>query len=502
MPDPSLSLAQTLETDLAQLVDKPLAYVYWAFPWGEGELAGEEGPDIWQREVLLELEEGLRTTEHAVRIAVASGNGIGKGALTAWVVKWFNDTRPQGKGLVTANTADQLNTKTWSEVAKWHRLSRTQHFAKWQATKLSSVWAPDTWFVSALPWSKDRPETMAGMHAPYILVVEDEASAIPDVIWDALEGSMTTKRAIWLAFGNPTRNSGRFKELFPGGLYAHEWRTHRIDSRTCKMANRGQLDAWIRTRGIDSDFVKIHVLGEHPSQSEDQFIGEDLVQAARQRDEVPYQHLPKILGADIATTNRGVFLLRQGCKILWRREVFNKQPDEYAAMLTSIMDLEQPDATFVDAVGVGAGVYAILRHTHHAVIAVNGAHAVPETLSLPSMPSEKDVYYNMRACMWGRMKDWVREWGCLPMELTGLARELQEPHWTYAGKNQILLESKDDMRARGIASPDEADALSLTFYQTVRPRGGNQPQTFATPTGSPFQRVGQPQVVAAGGIRR
>jgi hypothetical protein len=439
---------------LIQLVDKPLAYVHWAFPWGEGELAGESGPDTWQRDVLLDLEQQLRVTESSVRLAVSSGNGIGKGALTAWVVQWFLATRPQCKGIVTANTADQLSTKTWAEVAKWVKLSRVGHWMHWQDTKLSSIFAPETWFISALPWSKDRPEAMAGLHAPYVLVILDEASAIPDTIWDTLEGAMTTHRAVWLAFGNPTRNSGRFKDVFPGGLYAHEWRTRRIDSRTAKKANRAQHEQWIATRGLDSDFVKIHVLGEHPRQSEEQFIGQDIIDAARQRDQAPFLHMPMILGADVATTNRSVLLVRQGAKILWRGEYWGKTPGECAALITSTMDHYEPDATFVDAAGLGAGIYDMIRHTNHYVIAANGAHAVPETLSLPNMPSDKDIYYNMRACMWGRMKDWLRDVGTLPLEYTDLSRELQEPQWTYAGANKILLESKEDMRSRGVSSPD------------------------------------------------
>jgi hypothetical protein len=510
MTDSSPSLSPTdhaLLADLTQLVDKPLAYTYWAFPWGQGELRGEDGPDTWQRDVLLELEEGLRTTESAVRIAVSSGNGIGKGALTAWVVQWFLVTRPQCKGIVTANTGDQLSTKTWAEVAKWVHLSRVGHWMHWQATKLSNLLSPDTWFISALPWSKERPEAMAGLHAPYVLVILDEASAIADSIWDTLEGAMTTHRAIWLAFGNPTRNSGRFKELFPGGLYQDQWQTRRIDSRTCKKANRAQHEEWIRLRGLDSDFVKIHVLGEHPSQSEEQFIGSDLVTLAQQREPAPYMHLPKVLGADVATTGTGCLLLRQGSKILWSELYHNKQPDEWAALITSVMDHHQPDATFVDAVGVGAGVWALLRHTHHAVIAVNGAHAVPETISLPSMPSDRDMFYNMRACMWGRMKEDLRQGLCLPPAMTELARELQAPQWTYAGANKILLESKEDMRARGVASPHTADALSMGYYSIVRPKqshgtSGSNGQRYATPAGSPFKHAGQPQVSARGGWKR
>ena len=497
---------QTLLDDLCQLVDKPLAYVHWAFAWGEGELVGETGPDTWQRDVLLDLETQLRTTDSSVRLAVSSGNGIGKGALTAWVVQWFLVTRPQCKGIVTANTGDQLSTKTWAEVAKWVKLSRVGHWLHWQATKLSSIFSPETWFISALPWSKERPETMAGLHAPYILVVLDEASAIPDAIWDVLEGAMTTKRAVWLAFGNPTRNSGRFKELFPGGLYSHEWTTRRIDSRTCKKANQGQLDSWIQTRGLDSDFVKIHVLGEHPRQSEEQFIGQDVVEAAQQREQLPWLHMPIILGCDVATTNRSVFVIRQGPRILDKQEYWNKAPGDVAALITSTMDHYQPDVTFVDAAGLGSGIFDLIRHTNHYVIAANGAHQVPETASLPNMPSDKDLYYNMRAAMWGRMRDWLRDTGTLPLAYTGLARELQEPQWSYAGQAKVLLESKEDMRARGVASPDEADALALTFYRDIRPKrtaiGPNGTrQQYATGAASPHmprQRDTRPQIALGG----
>jgi hypothetical protein len=346
---------------------------------------------------------------------------------------------------------------------------------------------------------------MAGLHAPHVLVILDEASAIPDAIWDTLEGAMTTPRAIWLAFGNPTRNSGRFKEIFPGGLYQHEWTTRRIDSRTCKKVNKAQHEQWIATRGIDSDFVKIHVLGEHPRQSEEQFIGADLVTMAQQREVAPYLHAPKVLGADVATTNRSVLLLRQGCKILWKQEYWDKKPGEIAAIITSVMDQTQPDATFVDAAGLGAGIYDMIRQTSHYVIAANGAHEVPETPSLLNMPSEKDLYYNMRSCMWGRMKDWLGEWGCLPLEYSGLARELQAPHWTYAGRNKILLESKEDMRVRGVASPDEADSLSLTFYANVKHRRtGPGVHQYATPAASPHQNrhAARPAVASGGWGRR
>jgi phage terminase large subunit len=261
------------------------------------------------------------------------------------------------------------------------------------------------------------------------------------------------------------------------------------------------LAAWVNSRGIDSDFVKIRVLGEHPSQSEEQFIGEDLVLAAQQREATPYLHLPKVLGVDVATTGRTVLILRQGCKILWDQWFFSKGVEEVAAIVSGFMDKEQPDAVFVDSVGVGAGVYGLLRHTHHRVIAANGAHAVPEFPDGPGELPADQIYWNMRACMYGRMREWLRTVGCLPLraqvaaevetQYVGLGKELQQPFWRYAvrgGYTLILIESKDDMKERGIGSPDEADALSLTFYAPVRPQGGPVAppgHRYATPAGSP-----------------
>jgi hypothetical protein len=267
------------------------------------------------------------------------------------------------------------------------------------------------------------------------------------------------------------------------------------------MANQAQIESWIASRGLDSDFVKIRVLGEHPSQSEEQFIGEQVVALARAREVTPYLHLPKILGVDVATTNRTVLLLRQGCTILWDRWFVNKGIEEVAALVSTVMDQEQPDAVCIDAVGVGAGVFGLLRHTHYRVINASGSHAVPEVAWVPGDPPDSTVYWNMRAAMWGRMRHWLLHEGVLPAQADvaealrsqylGLAHELQQPQWRYAvrgGHTLILLESKDDMRDRGVGSPDEADALSLTFYAPVRPQVGpfaHPGQRYATPAGSP-----------------
>ena len=216
----------------------PLGFVMWAFPWGkEGTPLAptpqdpNPGPDVWQAEFLNELGQKCHDTlEGAIQFAVSSGHGIGKSSLVAWIILWFMSTRPNPQLVVTANTRTQLNSKTWRELAKWHRMALNKDMFEWQATTFKMVFAPKTWVATAIPWSENNPEAFAGTHEKYVLVIFDEASGIADIIWEVTRGAMSTDGAIWICFGNPTKPTGRFRQCFPGGNMAHRWVSRQIDS--------------------------------------------------------------------------------------------------------------------------------------------------------------------------------------------------------------------------------------------------------------------------------
>ena len=128
-------------------------------------------------------------------------------------------TRPHPQIVVTANTREQLLKKTFRELSVWHKLLINTGWFTWTATKFYHNDHPETWFAAAVPWSAERPESFAGTHAEHVMLLFDEASGIHDVIWEVAEGAMTTAGAAWLVFGNPTRNTGRFRECF--GKFAH-----------------------------------------------------------------------------------------------------------------------------------------------------------------------------------------------------------------------------------------------------------------------------------------
>ena len=245
-----------------------IAKTYFNDPVGYVRTILRADPDEWQADVLRDIATNQR-------VAVASGHGIGKTAEIAWIIHWFISTRPDPQIVVTANTKNQLDSKTWRELAKWNKQALNADIFEHSATKFFLKDSPDTWFASAIPWTEHNSEAFAGTHEEHVLVLFDEASNIAQPIWDVVEGAMTTTGAKWVAFGNPTRNTGAFRECF--GKFRHRWVCRQIDSRTAKMVDSKQVQQWIDDYGEDSDFVRVRVRGEFPRAGSNQFIsGEDV----------------------------------------------------------------------------------------------------------------------------------------------------------------------------------------------------------------------------------
>lgn len=462
MAEPARKIDDLAEA-ISQFVYDPLGYVYFVFPWGEPGtfLSDADGPDSWQRDILKSLGDGLLTMEEAVQIAVASGHGIGKTALIAWIIKWFVATRPSPQVVCTANTREQLEKKTWRELSKWNKVALDGHLFTWTATKFYLTDSPEDWFAAAVPWSKERTEAFAGTHEKHVLVLFDEASAIDDKIWEVTEGAMTTKGAAWICFGNPTKNTGRFRECF--GRFKHRWVCRQIDSRTAKMANKKQIQQWVDDYGEDSDFVRVRVKGAFPRAGSAQFIGSDIVEAAAGRVIHPdaYKHAAKVLGVDVARfgDDQTVFYLRQGLATIMVVKVRGKDTMWIASKAAAMFDEYNCDGLFIDDTGVGGGVTDRLRQLGYNPIAV----VVGES----AMDDHK--YFNKRAEIWGRLRDWLAAGGCIPDDVE-LKQDLTGPEYGFDAKERLQIEKKIDMKARGLASPDTAEALALTFAQTIVPR--------------------------------
>jgi hypothetical protein len=468
---------------LASFSSDPLGFVYFAFPWGEPgtDLQDSDGPHEWQKAVLTALGDGLITIDEAIRIARTSGHGIGKSALVAWIILWAISTFEDTKGVVTANTENQLKTKTWAELSKWHRLFIARELFEMAATALYSKdpLHERTWRIDMVPWSERNTEAFAGLHNSNkrILIVFDEASAIPDVIWEVTEGALTDKNTqiIWCVFGNPTRNKGRFRECFTGGKFARRWNHLAIDSRTVPGTNLTQFNEWVEDYGLDSDFVRVRVRGIFPRADAISFIGWELAQAAIDRalpayPDGTYNPAPVVIGVDVGRfgDDPTVIYPRQGLDARSREPVILRGMDlmHQASRIVEVVNLYHASAVMVDGGGVGGGLVDRLRQLRVPVWEVDFGSS-PDGTNVDSMTR----YFNKRAEIWGAVKDWLSR-GCIPNDLRGyditLQDELTGPTFSYAGDDmEIQLERKKDMRRRGVPSPNVADALACTFAYNI-----------------------------------
>lgn len=455
-----------LARDIGAFYDDPLGFVLYSFPWGKAgtRLADEHGPDEWQIKVMEELGAAVREGRNVadalpVLLAVASGHGIGKTALISWIILWFISTREFPQIVVTAGKKDQLTSKTWRELAKWTKLSINGHWFIWTSTKLEHALYPDMWYAHAIPWSKNAPENFAGTHEKHVLVLFDEASAIDDVIWEVTDGAMTTPGAMWVAFGNPTKNAGRFFDCF--NKFRKLWRTFQIDSRTAKKANRRLLDMWVEMYGEDSDFVRVRVRGVFPRAGDLQFIASEDVRLAIDRKAANQSNYGKVLGVDIARhgMDQSVLVLRQGRKIVKIQKLRIPDTMQLAAVIAEKIVEWEPDSVFVDATGIGWGV-------------VDRLHQLNFTQVIPVQVGERaffpDRFYNRRAEIWYAMREWLRDGADIPDDKE-LETDLTGIQYGFDGQNRWVLETKDDMKERGLDSPDTADALALTFHSPVAP---------------------------------
>jgi len=463
--------------ELAQFSNDPYGFVLFAFPWGEpGELEKASGPEPWQRDLLTDLGQGLLTIEQAIQIARTSGHGIGKSALVSWIILWAISTFEDTKGVVTANTETQLKTKTWVELAKWYRLFIGRDLFHMTATALFSN-DPEherTWRIDMVPWSERNTEAFAGLHnkGKRILIVFDEASAIPDVIWETTEGALTDSdtQIIWCAFGNPTRNKGRFRECFPGGKFAHRWRTKAIDSRDVSITDKVQIAKWIADYGEDHDFVRVRVRGIFPRVDAESFIPLELARAAVNR-ELDFFSDVILIGVDVGRfgDDPSVIYLRRGRDARSIPPIILPGIDtmKLAARVAQVYAEYHAQTVFVDEGGVGGGVVDRLRMLNVPVIGVDFGSAADGT----NVDDRGTKYANKRAEIWGAMRSWLAT-ASIPEIKTGehttLVDELTGPNFGLNSREEIQLESKKEMRKRGVPSPNVADALACTFaYPTI-----------------------------------
>ena len=469
----------SLDIELAEFVsqfyDDPLGFVKACYPWGEpGQLRDHEGPDVWQVKFLEGIGAEVRKNGfdgiHAVapiRRAVSSGHGIGKSTVVAWLVDWIMSTRPHCQGTITANTFTQLETKTWASVQRWTKLCLTNHWFSVTSTRMYHTEHKESWFCAPQSSKEENSEAFAGQHADTStsFYIFDEDSAIPNNIHEVAEGGLTDGEPMIFVFGNPTRNNGHFYDACFGRARSR-WNATLVDSRSSKLTNKAQIAEWITDYGEDSDFVRVRVRGLSPAASDAQFIDHNRVLEAQKRIVVVFPDEPLIAGADLAWGggDDNVIRFRRGfdAKSIPPMRIkgeFTRDPavltTRLADILTREYDGHKVEMLFLDSAGIAGPIAERLRQLGH--------RNVQEVNFGSDSPDIKCRY--MRDYMWWKMKDWLLK-GSIDSHAE-LEADLTGPGMRNDNRQRVWLESKETMKKRGVDSPDDGDALCLTFASSV-----------------------------------
>lgn len=401
------------------------------------------------------------------RTAVRSGHGVGKTSALAWALLWFEWTRTDAKVPCTAPSAHQLSDCLWGEVDLWRQKMPPEMRDSTVVTedKVAIDGMGKEHYAVARTARKEKPEALQGFHARNLLFIIDEAAGVPDNVFELMQGALTTHNARVVMTGNPTLVTGYFYEAFHRN--SHLWNTLVFSSADSPLVKKEYVQAIIDEYGEDSDQYRVRVLGEFPKQSITQFIPMDIVQMAmgRHLDASVYQYAPVILGADVSYfgDDRSALFLRQGLysERLWVGRDINTM--DYADLIARFASEKSADGVMVDGVGWGAGVVDSLRRMSLRGTVVNVS---------ASASSSRPEYANKRFEMWADMKKWLIEGGSIP-PLEDLKADLVSPEFGYhLGNGKMKLESKQFMKTvRKVDSPDNAEALALTFAYPVRKVG-------------------------------
>ena len=479
-----------------QIVNDPEKFVLFAFPWGEPgtPLERYKGPRTWQRQVLRDIKNHIADNGDVdmykvLRMATASGRGIGKSALVSWLVLWMLTTRIGASVIVSANSEAQLRSITWAEITKWLAMLMNSHWWEISATRITPAkWLAEIverdlrkgtryWGAEGRLWSEENPDAYAGLHnSDGVMLIFDEASGIPDKIWDVAQGFFTenTPHRFWCAFSNPRRNQGYFYECF--NAKRAFWNIRQIDARTVEDTDKAVYQQIIDEYGEDSPQARIEVYGEFPSTGDEQFIPPRIVDEAFKRPKYKDPQAPIVIGVDPARSGSDstVIVARQGRDLL---EIRRYKGDDTMTVVGHVIEAIEdfkPALVVLDEGGLGYGILDRLTEQRYKVRGVNFGWKAKNPI----------MWGNKRAEIWGAMREWLKT--AAVQEDRQLKNDLTGPKTKPDSTGTIYLESKKDMKSRGLASPDAADALAVTFAFPVASRGEYNSRTPARKVYSDF----------------
>ena len=414
-------------------------------------------PLPWQEDFLRAVARGER------RISVRAGHGVGKSTVCSWALIWHMVTRYPQKSVVTAPTAAQLFDALYSELKSWiNKLPPIlKDLFEVFSDRINLKDAPESSFISARTSSSERPEALAGVHSENVLLIVDEASAVPEQVFEAAAGSMSGHSATTILISNPTRNSGLFYKTHHE--LASDWFRLHVSCINIPLVSSDFVRQIEATYGRDSNAFRIRVLGEFAIADDDTLIAADLVDAAMSRD-ITQGDETMVYGLDVARfgTDRTALCKRRGNVVVEIKHWGGLDLMQTVGAVVNEAKTDNPEEICVDTIGLGSGVADRLREQGFNVRDVN----VSESSAMNPNANK------LRDELWLSVKDWLATRAVkLPKDDT-LRHELVTPRYNFTSSGKVVVESKDSMKRRGMRSPDLADALCLTFASNAALVGG------------------------------
>ncbi len=434
MPEDIEALSESLKELITKYYFDPVTFVRDVF-----------GADPTEQQV-----DVLQSIQRDRKVSVRAGHGVGKSTLASWAVYWFLLTRPYSKIICTAPTFHQLYDILWAEAASWRQKSTliTDLF-DWKQRRIEAKWSPENWWAAAR--TADKGESLTGRHAGHFMLIVDEASGVDDGIFEASEGMLTSENSYVLLLGNPTKNSGYF-------FNSHNrdkalWKTHKLSCKDSRLVAERYITDTRARYGEDSNFFRVRVLGEFPITEVDALIPYMWVSDAVDR-EITVRDEPLFLGVDVgAGGDKSVILHRRGAKIEKICTHDTKNTMELLGWVGQEAMENKAAAIFVDTIGVGKGVYDRLSELNFRVYPVDVRSR-----------ARRQGFKRLRDELWWTTREQFERGTISIPNNEDFVGELTSIKYKPESDGTIKIESKLDMRRRGLASPDISDALCLTFY--------------------------------------
>ena len=428
-------------------------------------------PLPWQRDFLMHVAKGER------RISVRAGHGVGKSTACAWLLLWHMFTRLPQKSVCTAPTAGQLFDALFSEVKHWAQKlpAPLRDTIEIYSDRIVQRGAPESSFISARTSSSDRPEALAGIHSENVLIIVDEASAVPEPVFEAAAGSMSGHSATTVLIGNPTRNTGLFFKTHH--QLSSDWQTMHVSCLDNRLVAKDFIKQIAATYGETSNAYRVRVLGEFALRDDDSLIPADLVDSAMIRDIALDTTQDLIYGVDVARfgSDRTVICKRRGNVVIEFRHWSGEDLMSTVGRIVHEANTDKPFEICVDSIGLGGGVADRLRELGYNVRDVN----VSESNALNQQAAK------LRDELWIAAKDWLETRSVKLPKDDELRQELIGPTYSFTSNGKIKVEGKSEMKRRGLRSPDLADSLCLSFASQAAMIGGRGSKWIS---GQPLQR--------------